>query len=1240
VVSAWDFIGTDRFEVLRRIGAGGMGVVYEARDRARGGRVALKVLKQLEASTLLRFKQEFRSLADVNHPNLVGLHELICQDDVWFVTMELVEGISFLRWVRPGAPESPGLAAATTSGPDDTMREVSAAVPPTEVATALPPLDEERLRYGLHQLATGVAALHGRGKLHRDIKPSNVLVTADGRVVLLDFGLVKELVPDRGTESLNVIVGTPAYMAPEQAVAGAVAEASDWYAVGVMLYEALTGELPFAGEPMQILIGKQQREAAPPGERAPGLPADLEALCAELVRRDPELRPTGAEVLRRLGPEPPPRLGVAPARPEAPPLFGRDVERAALDEAFATAAAGTPVNVIVHGTSGIGKSSLVRGFLDDVADRAVVLAGRCYERESVPYKALDSLVDALCRYLVRLPPHELAALVPRDVAALVRVFPVLSPIERVAPVARAPAIPDAAELRRRGFAALRELLARLAERRPLVLFIDDLQWGDADSAVLLRDLVAPPDPPALLLVCCHRTENAADSPLLAILLARQPGVEVRELSLAPLTRDDARSLAGALLGAAPSADDDRADRIAREAGGNPFLLVQIAHHVLAGVGLDSGEVRFEDVMRARLDHLAAPARRLLELIAVAGCPVPREVARDAAGLTTLDEALAPLRAGQLVRTGGVRGGDAVECYHDRIRETVAALIDAPAAVAYHAELARAHEASGGADAEAIALHYHGAGRLDQAGAWAEVAADRAAAALAFDRAAELYRSALAWHPRAEAARRELTARLADALAGAGHGRAAADAYRTAAGGAERDVALARLQRAADQLLRAGYVDEGEAVLAEVLTAVGVRAPRSPGRLLAAIAVNRLRIRARGYRVRERPRERIPVDERIRIDACWSASTGLSIIDYLSAAYYQSEFLLGALRLGEPSRAASALALEAATLVTLDGPAADARSAALHAQARALAARAGDPRASATSTLMAAMGDIQVGRWRSALRQFGDAEAELRERCTDVGWELDTAQLLGCICQIRLGELDEAQRRVPQLLREAEARGDLYVTATIPGLHHLTWLAAGAVDELRAAVQTALSRWSPRGYHVQHFCAMQARVGAHLYDGDGAAAWRTVETDWPRLERSLMFRSHMARIEGWDLRARAALGAAAQRGAGGRPLAVARELAGRLERAATAHSSALASLLRAGIAATIGDRDRAAALYERAAATLDAMDMQGHVVAARRRRGALVGGAEGAALIATADAALAAERVVDPARLVAVLAPGP
>ena len=152
------------------------------------------------------------------------------------------------------------------------------------------------------QLASAVAALHKADVLHRDIKSSNVVVTTDERLVLLDFGLAADVSQAEGWLSANTnIVGTVAYMSPERAGDTAVTHSSDWYSVGVVLYQVLTGDVPFRGSPLAMLTDKQSKEPPPPCALVEGVPDDLNQLCIELLKKDPNRRPAADRILGALG---------------------------------------------------------------------------------------------------------------------------------------------------------------------------------------------------------------------------------------------------------------------------------------------------------------------------------------------------------------------------------------------------------------------------------------------------------------------------------------------------------------------------------------------------------------------------------------------------------------------------------------------------------------------------------------------------------------------------------------------------------------------------------------------------------------------------------------------------------------------------------------------------------------------------------------------------------------------------
>ncbi len=772
------------YEITGELGRGGMGVVYRAFDEKRGAAVALKVLKRADPAAILRFKQEFRALADVSHPNLVALHELTADGPNWFFTMELIDGVDFLSFVRSGtdppaplpetaeylgprSPSLPGALGIAQDAVDDTehfdrnqVRAGHGVLP--HRGFSLSPAVLARLRIALLQLAEGIAVLHEAGKLHRDVKPSNVLVTRQGRLVILDFGLAADLGASGLHHSLlPYVLGTSSYMAPEQAAGLAVSPASDWYSLGSMLYEVLTGHTPFLGRPHEVLMDKQRFEPPAPFELAPGVPHDLSALCVELLRRDPAARPTGRDVLRRLGSktgEPRLPIPLPPSPHQLAALVGRGRELEALEIAFADVGRGRTVALYIHGPSGVGKTALVRSFLDDLigSDQAIVLAGRCYEQESVPYKALDSVVDALSQYLQRLPLLEAQTLLPRDIRSLVRVFPTLEEAEAVATAPGPAAVPDPQELRRRAFRALRELLVRLGERRPLVLAIDDLQWGDSDSAVLLSELLRPPDAPQLLLLGCYRSDAAATSTLVRALLkvheGGSPSVDRRVLALGTLEPADAEGLALTLLGSEDQAASAYAGAIARESGGNPFFVAELVRYVQADTGLlyrvpAANEVGFDEVLWARVRRLPEEARRLLEVVAVSGRPLGQADASRAALLGASEQkALLILRSGRLIRSTGPAERDEIETYHDRVREAVVAHIPRTALEGHHRSLAQVLEFSGRADAEVLAVHFHGARQNERAGMHFAQAAVEAAEALAFDRAAKLYRLALELRP--------------------------------------------------------------------------------------------------------------------------------------------------------------------------------------------------------------------------------------------------------------------------------------------------------------------------------------------------------------------------------------------------------------------------------------------------------------------------------------------------------------
>ncbi len=1245
------FTGTDRFEVRGRLGSGTSGEVYRVYDRKHKSIIALKTLFRTDPGAIFRFKTEFRSLADVNHPNLVQLYELLSEGERWFFTMELVDGLDFIDYARaePGKDHY------------DTGRFYS-------LPSLTPPPDSNRLRSTLRQLADGLRALHRAGKLHCDIKPSNILVTPAGRVVLLDFGLVKEVFPSQIYETLDGgVAGTPAYMSPEQAAGRRVSEASDWYGVGVILYEALTGRVPFSGGFLKILTDKQQTDPPAPKDLVPELPEDLSELCMRLLSRPPEKRPSGERVLSKLGG--PSRSITRMTHSSSSSLdacfVGRESHLATLGHGFERTQEGQTVVYFVHGSSGVGKSALIRRFIQQVREDhhgIVLLTGRCFERESVPYKALDSLIDALSRYLRRLNDDEVEALLPANVLALARLFPTLRRVQAIAGAGREVLdIPDSREQRRRAFAALRELLGRLAQHRPLLLFIDDLHWGDLDSASLLTEILRPPEAPSLMLIACYRSEERDRSPLLRELFDSDlinPGIEFQELSLKELLPAEAQELAQGLLGEATETTAALAATISRESDGSPFFIDELVRYSKALTGFDqagestvSSEVEaalashmsLEKLIHARLDRLPPEARRLLEVVAVAGQPVDLEAARQAAELgKETQAAITILRGASLSRILAAREHEEIETYHDRVRHAVVKGLDEKTLARLHRRLALALEGSGRADPETLANHFLEAGDLDRAAEFATSAAAQASEALAFDRAARLYRLALGLEVHDSEQLRQLWVQLAEALTNAGRGAEAADAFLSAADGAKTARALELRRRAAEQQLISGHIDQGLETVRAVLESIGMELPATPRRALLSLAWHLFRLKLRGRRFKEHDSTQITPERLISIDTCWSVSIGLGTVDTIRGMAFAKRHLLLALNAGEPYRVARALALEAAFSATR-GVDSRARTGKLIEESLMLSERVNHPHALGLANITAGMAAYLEGRWLRACKRLERGEKILREHCTGVTWELDTAMSFQLRSLLFIGDFKRIREQLPKFLKDVREKGDLYAEVNLRC--RVVWASLLVDDRSEQAleeVEDAISRWSQRGFHIQHYWHMTGRVEIELYRGDAAAAWAYLERAWPAMAKSLLLRIQLTDAEAHILRCRTGLAAAIARGVastgGQRLLDKIEAPLRRLEKADIFWVEPLVQLVRAGIASAAGDLPRTRELLAAAAAGFQAAGMDLHAAISRRRRGQILG-SDGKRLVRDAEGWLAGQGVVDAERLANVIAPG-
>jgi hypothetical protein len=281
----------------------------------------------------------------------------------------------------------------------------------------------------------------------------------------------------------------------------------------------------------------------------------------------------------------------------------------------------------------------------------------------------------------------------------------------------------------------------------------------------------------------------------------------------------------------------------------------------------------------------------------------------------------------------------------------------------------------------------------------------------------------------------------------------------------------------------------------------------------------------------------------------------------------------------------------------------------------------------------------AGNWRSALLCCNQAETIFRGSCTGAVWELDTTHRFLLRVLVYMGEIGELTRRLPLLLKEAEERDDLYAVINI-GLMAGTfvWLAADDPQRAHDAAAANIARWSRQGFHVQHMDHMYDEAQIDLYRGEGRLAWDRLNDRWPQVAESHFYRVQQVRVYMGVLRARTALAAAASADKP-EPFLQAAEQGGRLlNKEGAPWSRALAQLVHAG-AATVRRAPHAAQLLRDAAAALDAIDMPLDAAAARYLQGRLVGGAEGAILVAQAESWMKEQSIHNPPRMAAMLAPG-
>jgi oligopeptide transport system substrate-binding protein len=710
----------DRFRLGPELGRGGMAIVYRAHDERLDRDVALKLVRQpdLTPDDRRHLLREARMAARLNHPNIVAVHDAGEIDGRPFLVMELVEGTSAFH--RPPA----------------TLEET--------VAIA-------------GQLCEALAHAHAQGIVHRDLKPENVLRTDVDAVKLTDFGLALSLASRITSEGL--IAGTVFYLAPEQARGGAVDGRADLYALGIMLYEWTTGGLPFTGDDALAVITQHlYAPLVPPRVRNPCVPPALDRLIVDLLGKAPDDRPGSAEVVLEILRSPslwkPDAVGS-----EAPILeairrgrmVAREPELGQVRALWAGAPSAGSQLLLVRGEAGIGKTRLVRELVTLArVSKGVVLQAWNDDRPAQPYAAFRQIL----RRLLDESSDVIGTCPEAVVADLLALLPELQ--ARHPKIEPRPSLDSAAD-QHHLFESVAVCLTLVSQAAPVLVVIEDAQWADSGTLLLLRYLVQQTRTRPVLFVLTYRTAETAESPELDAALAafRREAVGTT-LTLERLEASGTLQMLQALLG--ESVPNELVDGIQQATEGNPLYIEEVCKGLVESGRLvrRDGDWRLVDrravpvpgslrvAVEERLRRLPDETQRALEIAAVCG-PVfePAMIA----GLTGVDrgaasDALAAAERAEIIRP--LPDGAEPRCAftHALIAAAVVEHLAPQRRRALHAGVAAALEAQHPDDHEALAFHFREAGDSDKAVEHLVRAGDRAKALHACREAIESYQAAI------------------------------------------------------------------------------------------------------------------------------------------------------------------------------------------------------------------------------------------------------------------------------------------------------------------------------------------------------------------------------------------------------------------------------------------------------------------------------------------------------------------
>jgi len=733
-----------RYKVTKKLGEGGKGIVFKAEDTRLGRTVAIKVIKGegLDQESFARFEQEAKATAGLSHPHIVAIYDIGQEGESHYLILEFVDGpnLSGLISSQPGAR----CDAATT------------------------------LRIG-SQVCQALEYAHSRGILHRDIKPENIMITSAGLPKLMDFGLARALGGPNLTQR-GVIVGTPSYLPPEQALGKHSDTRSDLYSLGCVLYEMVTGRPPFHGDdPVKVIFSHINDLPIMPRKLAPQIPEALEQIILRLLAKDPDQRYQSAselfQALRSVKEvaEARPAPGGVPTEekaaermptPEprwAQPLVDREQEIKILRARLDATLRGEGSLVFITGEAGIGKTRLAYELRSYAKLRgAQCLMSRGGEREgTVPYQPWSDIIKEYVRWA---PSLLLFKAVGTFAPELAKLIPEVG--EKLGTIPPPTSVPNVQQ-HIRLYEAVTQFFVNISKESPLVLFLDDLQWFDDASMGLLHHMARAITAEHLLVVGAYRDLELEDQRSLSRSVAE---INRERLSYAlPLKRlafDHVLQMIRQTFG--EKVPGELPDLVYDKTEGNPFFVEEVlrslveegaVYPVEKGWGVKNlSDVHvprgIKEAAQKRLECLDEESCHVLSAAAVIGREFSFPVLSEVTGLgeNKLIDIIDKCLQARLVVARHILGEEVYAFADTQLRDVLYEGISPVRRKRHHLKVGEAMENVYARKIddhlEALAYHFLEGNDLSKAIDYAQKAGDKATRLFAWDQARRYYETAL------------------------------------------------------------------------------------------------------------------------------------------------------------------------------------------------------------------------------------------------------------------------------------------------------------------------------------------------------------------------------------------------------------------------------------------------------------------------------------------------------------------